>query len=203
MEISKTTIQDCFIIQPSVYADQRGYFFESFNADSFASLTGIETQFVQDNESKSNYGVIRGLHAQEGAFAQAKLIRVVQGSVLDVVVDARPNSPTFGKIFTHKLTAENKTQLFIPKGCLHGFSVLEDHTIFSYKCDAFYAPQHEIGVYPLDAELNINWNIDLERIQISEKDKNSLSWEEFQVVQFTALEDLEFPQMTNIPESGN
>ena len=179
MEITKTTIQDCFLIQPRIFADHRGYFFESFNADTFEALTGIQTQFVQDNESMSNYGVIRGLHAQEGEYAQAKLVRVIQGAVLDVVIDARPDSPTFGKVFTQKLTSENKTQLFIPKGCLHGFSVLEDHTIFSYKCDANYAPTHETGVFPLDQSLNIDWLVEKSRIQLSEKDKQSMIWVDF------------------------
>lgn len=179
MEIQNTNINDCFLIQPRVFEDERGYFLESFNSEKFVRLTGIETEFVQDNESMSNYGVIRGLHAQLGESAQAKLVRVVQGSVLDVVVDARFDSPTFGGIFTVEINSNNKSQLFIPKGCLHGFSVLEDKTIFSYKCDAFYNPEKEIGVYPLDGYLSIDWKVDTVSAQISSKDQNGLAWLEY------------------------
>ncbi len=179
MEIQKTNIKDCFLIQPRVFKDERGYFFESFNSEKFEQITGIETEFVQDNESMSNYGVIRGLHAQRGESAQAKLIRVIQGRVIDVVVDARFDSPTFGEIFTAEISSTLKNQLFIPKGCLHGFSVLEDKTIFSYKCDAFYNPEMEIGVYPLDRYLAIDWKVDTPNAQISLKDQKAMSWLEY------------------------
>lgn len=179
MEIQKTNIKDCFLIQPRVFEDGRGYFLESFNSEKFEQITGIETEFVQDNESMSNYGVIRGLHAQRGESAQAKLIRVIQGTVIDVVVDTRFDSPTFGEIFTVEISSTLKNQLFIPKGCLHGFSVLEDKTIFSYKCDAFYNPEMEIGVYPLDRYLGIDWKVDTANAQISPKDQKAMSWLEF------------------------
>jgi dTDP-4-dehydrorhamnose 3,5-epimerase len=177
MNITKTTVQDAYIIQPKVFEDSRGYFFESFHQQKFKEYTGIQTNFLQDNESLSNYGVIRGLHAQTGKSAQAKLIRVIQGKVLDVIVDARPDSSSFGEVFSIELTAENKTQLFVPKGCVHGFSVLEDHTIFSYKCDAYYNKESEIGVNPLDEKLNINWQIPTGKQLLSEKDKNAPNWE--------------------------
>lgn len=179
MEIQKTNIKDCFLIQPKIVKDERGYFLESFNSEKFKRITGIETEFVQDNESMSNYGVIRGLHAQRGESAQAKLIRVIQGRVIDVVVDARFDSPTFGEIFTAEISSTLKNQLFIPKGCLHGFSVLEDKTIFSYKCDAFYNPGMEIGVYPLDRCLDIDWKVDTANAQISLKDQKAMAWLEF------------------------
>ncbi|MCH6234488.1 dTDP-4-dehydrorhamnose 3,5-epimerase [Cognataquiflexum rubidum] len=179
MEIQKTNIKDCFLIQPRVFEDERGYFLESFNSEKFEQITGIETEFVQDNESMSNYGVIRGLHAQRGESAQAKLIRVIHGTVIDVVVDARFDSPTFGEIFTVEISSTLKNQLFIPKGCLHGFSVLEDKTIFSYKCDAFYNPEMEIGVYPLDRYLAIDWKVDTTHAQISLKDQKAMSWLEY------------------------
>lgn len=179
MEIQKTNIKDCFLIQPRVFEDERGYFLESFNSEKFERFTRIETDFVQDNESMSNYGVIRGLHAQLGESAQAKLVRVVHGCVLDVVVDARLDSPTFGEIFTVEISSNQKNQLFIPKGCFHGFSVLEDKTIFSYKCDALYNPGKEIGVYPLDSYLSIDWKVDTDSAQISSKDQNGLAWLEY------------------------
>lgn len=179
MELQKTNIKDCFLIQPRVFEDERGYFLESFNSEKFERFTGIETEFVQDNESMSNYGVIRGLHSQRGKSAQAKLIRVIQGCVIDVVVDARFDSPTFGEIFTVEISSTLKNQLFIPKGCLHGFSVLEDKTIFSYKCDAFYNPEMELGVYPLDRYLAVDWKVDTANAQISLKDQKAMAWLEY------------------------
>jgi dTDP-4-dehydrorhamnose 3,5-epimerase len=176
MIIQKTNIKDCLLIQPKVFRDDRGYFVETFNEKKFQQLTGIKTSFVQDNESMSNHGVIRGLHAQQGDAAQAKLVRVVQGKVLDVVVDTRIDSPTFGTVFTVVISSENKHQLFIPKGCLHGFSVLEDQTIFSYKCDAYYNPETEIGVNPLDTLLSIDWKVNKSTAQISQKDRIALTW---------------------------
>ena len=179
MKITKTNIKDAFIIEPQVFKDERGYFMESFNQKQFEAKTGLQPQFVQDNESMSNYGVIRGLHAQTGAFAQAKLIRVIQGKVLDVIVDARKTSSTYGEVFEIELSAKNKKQLFVPKGCLHGFSVLENQTLFSYKCDAYYHKASEIGVNPLDSTLDINWQISTEQILLSEKDRVLPSWEDY------------------------
>ncbi|MGY6743728.1 MAG: dTDP-4-dehydrorhamnose 3,5-epimerase [Cecembia sp.] len=176
MKIKPTNINGCLLIEPPVFKDNRGYFLESFNQKSLLEHSGIQTQFVQDNESMSNFGVIRGLHIQKGKFSQAKLVRVVQGKVLDVVVDVRMESPTFGEIFTQEISAKNKLQMFIPKGCLHGFSVLENQTIFSYKCDEYYHPESETGVNPLDPILNINWGIEPSKALISEKDLKLHSW---------------------------
>ena len=134
---------------------------------------GYTPKFVQDNESKSSYGVVRGLHQQTGEFAQAKLVRVVKGSVLDVAVDVRPDSPTYGEYVAVELTEENKKQLFIPKGFLHGFAVLSEEAIFAYKCDNIYNKESEDGVYPLDEKLAINWRIELDKMILSEKDKNA------------------------------
>lgn len=178
MKVQETNIKGCCLIQPQLFEDQRGYFLESFNSQKFYEHTGIDVTFVQDNESMSNYGVVRGLHAQHGKWAQAKLIRVASGGVLDVVVDARQDSASFGEVFTTELNSKNKHQLFVPKGCLHGFSVLEDNTIFSYKCDAFYNPKAELGVHPLDEELAIDWRIEQSQIQTSQKDRNAQSWNE-------------------------
>lgn len=179
MSITKTNIQHAYIIEPQVFEDERGYFFESFHQEKFEQKTGIKTQFVQDNESLSNYGVIRGLHAQAGEFAQAKLIRVIKGRVLDVIVDARKESPTYGEVFTLELSEANKKQLFVPKGCLHGFSVLEDNTIFSYKCDTYYHKESEIGVNPLDKTLAIDWKVSEEKQLLSEKDRLLPKWSSF------------------------
>ncbi|MGQ2106387.1 dTDP-4-dehydrorhamnose 3,5-epimerase [Ornithobacterium rhinotracheale] len=179
MTVKTTEIQDCFIIQPQIFGDERGYFFESYNEEKFNQETGLNVHFVQDNQSFSSYGVIRGLHIQMGKFAQAKLVRVVHGKVLDVAVDARKNSPTFGKIVCIELSAENQSQLFIPRGCLHGFSVLSDEAIFQYKCDNFYNKQSESGVIFNDKDLNINWQIEETNASISEKDRELNSWRNF------------------------
>ncbi|MGP6558829.1 dTDP-4-dehydrorhamnose 3,5-epimerase [Ornithobacterium rhinotracheale] len=179
MTVKTTEIQDCFLIQPQVFGDERGYFFESYNEKKFNQETGLNVRFVQDNQSFSTYGVIRGLHIQMGEFAQAKLVRVVQGKVLDVAVDARKDSPTFGKIVCAELSAENQSQLFIPRGCLHGFSVLSDEAIFQYKCDNFYNKQSESGVIFNDKDLNINWQIEETNASISEKDRELNSWQNF------------------------
>ena len=179
MIFEKTNIKDCFLIKPKVFQDSRGYFLESFHQQKFEEKTGIKANFVQDNESMSNYGVIRGLHAQKGEYAQAKLIRTIQGEVLDVIVDARKDSPTFGQKFSSLISADNKHQIFVPKGCLHGFSVLKDQTIFAYKCDAFYNTDSETGVFPLDEDLNIDWRVTKGKEILSDKDKNSPSWKEW------------------------
>jgi len=170
MEIEQTGLKDCLIIKPSVFEDARGYFFESFNQNAFEDRTGFNGNFVQDNQSLSTYGVIRGLHAQQGEFAQAKLVRVISGEVLDVVVDIRPDSPTFGKHFSMKLSASNKLQLYIPRGFAHGFSVLSETAEFFYKCDNFYNKASEIGILFSDEKLNINWQIPEDKQEVSEKD---------------------------------
>lgn len=179
MEIIKTELKDCYILKPKIFRDERGYFFESFNQNNFNSATGLDVNFVQDNESESQYGTIRGLHMQKGDFAQAKLVRVVKGKVKDVVIDVRPESPSFGQKFEIELSEENKTQLFVPKGFLHGFSVLSDKAIFSYKCDEYYDKSSETGVNPLDLDLNIDWGISKSKSIISEKDINAQSFTTF------------------------
>lgn len=171
MTVTQTHLQGCFIIEPKVFEDSRGYFFENFNQSSFNKLINEEIQFVQDNESLSSKGVLRGLHYQTGHHAQAKLVRVIKGSVLDVVVDIRKDSKTFGEQFSMELSELNKTQLFIPKGFAHGFIVLSDSTIFSYKCDNYYNKASEGGIIYNDATLNIDWKLPEDEIIISEKDK--------------------------------
>ena len=174
MTITPTNLTDCFIIEPSVFADARGYFFESFSEQKFIESV-CNTHFVQDNESKSSYGVLRGLHFQKPPFAQSKLVRVIKGAVLDVAVDIRKSSPTFGKHIAIELTEENKKQLFIPRGFAHGFIVLQDDTIFQYKCDNYYSRESEGGILWNDSELNIDWKVPLTDILLSEKDnKNPL-----------------------------
>ncbi|RDC54101.1 dTDP-4-dehydrorhamnose 3,5-epimerase [Pedobacter chinensis] len=170
MEIEQTGLKDCMIIKPRVFEDPRGYFFESFNKQTFEEKTGLSGDFVQDNQSFSSYGVIRGLHAQTGAFAQAKLVRVTKGEVLDVAVDARPGSPTYGKHVAIRLSAENKLQLYIPRGFVHGFSVLSETAEFLYKCDNFFNKASETGVIYNDTDLNINWLIPDEKQSVSDKD---------------------------------
>ncbi|RZK40518.1 MAG: dTDP-4-dehydrorhamnose 3,5-epimerase [Pedobacter sp.] len=170
MEIEQTGLKDCIIIKPRVFEDPRGYFFESFNKQTFEEKTGLSGDFVQDNESLSSYGVIRGLHAQTGAFAQAKLVRVTKGEVLDVAVDVRPGSPTYGKHVAVRLSAENKLQLYIPRGFVHGFSVLSETAEFLYKCDNFFNKASETGVIYNDADLNIDWLIPADQASVSDKD---------------------------------
>ncbi len=172
MVITKTGLKDCFVIEPKVFGDHRGYFFESFNSKKFRELTKLEINFVQDNEAFSNRGVLRGLHFQKGEFAQAKLVRVVKGKVLDVAVDIRPNSKTYGKHFSIILSEENKKQLFIPRGFAHGYAVLEDNTIFTYKCDNYYCPEAEGGIKYNDKNLSITWMLNENEVKISEKDNN-------------------------------
>ena len=162
---------ECFgVVEPHVFADARGYFMETYNADEFVA-NGIPNVFVQDNQSMSSYGVVRGLHCQTGVHAQAKLVRVLQGAVLDVAVDIRPGSPTFGRHVAVELSAENKRQLFIPRGFLHGFSVLTDVAVFAYKCDNLYAPGAEFGVRFDDPDIGIDWKIPADKIIVSDKDR--------------------------------
>ncbi|AKB50018.1 dTDP-4-dehydrorhamnose 3,5-epimerase [Methanosarcina barkeri str. Wiesmoor] len=170
MKIIETKIKDLYMLEPKVFEDDRGYFLESYNKKTLDSLLEKEYTFVQDNESKSSYGVIRGLHYQLGPFSQAKLIRVVQGKVYDVAVDLRKNSPTFLDWVGVELSAENKRQFLIPKGFAHGFSVLSETAIFQYKCDEYYHPEAEAGIIYNDSSLNIDWKIKAEDIKTSPKD---------------------------------
>jgi dTDP-4-dehydrorhamnose 3,5-epimerase len=170
MPFIQTPISDLLVFEPNIYEDSRGYFFESFNLQTFRA-EGIDINFVQDNQSSSKYGVIRGLHYQLNPSAQVKLIRVLSGRILDVVVDIRKGSPTFGKSFSVELTAENKKQLFVPAGLAHGFSVLSEEAEVLYKCDSFYNKDSEAGILYNDPSLNIDWKIPAEKEIVSEKDK--------------------------------
>ena len=161
------------VIEPDVFGDSRGYFMESFSLRKFRELTGLDIDFVQDNESKSSYGVVRGLHFQRPPHAQSKLVRVVQGRVLDVAVDLREDSPTYGKHYAIELSGDNHLQMFIPKGFAHGFAVLSDEAVFQYKCDEYYAPESEGAVAWDDPDLAIDWKLPKEDIRLSEKDKSN------------------------------
>ena len=170
MNIIKANIDQIAIIEPQIHSDSRGYFFESFNQKEFEEKV-CKTTFVQDNESKSSYGVLRGLHFQKPPFAQSKLVRVVKGAVLDVAVDIRIGSPTFGQHVSIELTEDNHRQFFIPRGFAHGFSVLSEEVIFQYKCDNLYAPQYEGAIACDDPDLCIDWHIPKDKMLLSEKDK--------------------------------
>ena len=170
MNFIPTKLEGCFIIEPKVIQDERGYFMESFNENTFQKGTGKAVHFVQDNQSFSTKGVLRGLHYQTGEHAQAKLVRVLQGEVLDVVVDIRPNSATFGEYVSVLLTGENKTQFFVPRGFAHGFLVLSETATFFYKCDNFYNKESEGGLFYNDNLISIDWQFPLENLIISEKD---------------------------------
>lgn len=170
MKIKETPLKDCYIIDATVFEDERGYFYEKFNEQKFEELTGLNGHFVQDNISKSSYGVLRGLHLQKGEHAQAKLVSCLEGKVWDVAVDLRTDSPTFGKWFGIELTPENKLQLYVPRGFGHGFSVLSETAIFSYKCDNFYNKEAEGSVIWNDKDLNIDWKLPEDQMILSEKD---------------------------------
>ncbi len=172
MNIHKTNIEGVLIIEPRVFGDERGYFFESYSQRKFEEKV-CQTSFVQDNESKSKYGVVRGLHFQRAPYEQAKLVRVIAGRVLDVAVDIREGSPTYGQYVSTELSDENKRQLFIPRGFAHGFAVLSEEVIFQYKCDNYYAPSYEGAIRWDDPKLAINWMLPPEDIILSEKDKNN------------------------------
>ncbi len=159
------------MVHPSIFRDHRGIFFESFNQNTLYAHTGLDVGFVQDNHSLSYYGVLRGLHFQFGEFAQAKLVRVLSGRVLDVVVDIRPDSPTYGQQFSIELSAENRQQLFIPRGFAHGFVTLTEYAEFAYKCDNFYNPSFEAGIHYNDPLLNIDWLLPHEQLVVSDKDR--------------------------------
>lgn len=170
MKFTSTGFKDLFVCEPKVIGDKRGYFFEAFNCQDFKQQTGLNVEFVQDNQSLSEYGVLRGLHFQSGRHAQAKLVRVLKGRVLDVVVDIRPESQTYGKQFSLELSEENKKQLFVPRGFAHGFIVLSEQAEFFYKCDNFYNPESEGGIRFDDPYLNVDWLLPRDDIKISEKD---------------------------------
>ena len=173
MNIIETDIKGVVIIEPRLFCDERGYFFESFNQREFEEKV-CKTTFVQDNESKSSYGVLRGLHFQQAPFAQSKLVRVVKGAVLDVAVDIRKGSPTFGQHVAVELTEDNHRQFFIPRGLAHGFSVLSEAVVFQYKCDNFYHPEAEGAIAWNDPDLGIEWRIGEDEISLSKKDRNHL-----------------------------
>ncbi|AZQ63577.1 dTDP-4-dehydrorhamnose 3,5-epimerase [Flammeovirga pectinis] len=170
MNITPTKLKDCYILQPQIFGDDRGYFYESFHFQKFSEVTGLVVTFVQDNQSSSTYGVIRGLHFQKGAAAQAKLVRVISGRVIDVAVDLRPESSTYGQYEAVELSAENRKQLFVPRGFAHGFSVLSESVEFVYKCDNYYNPKEEDGIIYNDPTLNIDWGIPHGEEIISKKD---------------------------------
>lgn len=170
MRIEHTKLADCFIIYNTVFTDSRGYFFESFNEARFNTLTGLAIHFLQDNQSFSSKGVLRGLHFQQGKFAQAKLVRVISGHVLDVAVDIRVGSPTYGEHVAIELSAENNKQIFIPRGFAHGFVVLSNHAAFFYKCDNYYNKESEAGLLYNDPNLQIDWMLHEDELHLSEKD---------------------------------
>lgn len=178
MELIKTHIKDLCVIKPKVYKDSRGFFLETYNKEKYKEL-GIDAEFVQDNMSKSTYGVIRGLHFQKPPYAQAKLVQVIKGKVLDVAVDLRKNSSTYGEVYSIELSDENKYQFFIPRGFAHGFVVLSDEAIFSYKCDNKYEPKYEGGLMFNDETLNIDWGVKEKDLIISDKDLKNDKFKNF------------------------
>lgn len=179
MGITETKLKDCFILEPQVFQDSRGYFFESFNQKNFFEATGQHVNFIQDNETFSTKGVLRGLHFQTGDFAQAKLVRVIKGRVLDIAVDVRQDSPTFGEFQTLELTEDNKKQFFLPRGFAHGFVVLSDTAIFAYKCDNYYNKEAEAGIIYNDPNLNIDWHLPEHELLLSDKDRILPTFEDF------------------------
>ena len=179
MRIEQTPLKDCFIIHEKVNGDARGYFIETYNQRDFKAATGLDIEFVQDNQSRSSKGVLRGLHMQRGASAQAKLVRVLEGAVLDIAVDLRKGSPSFGQHFAIELTADNHKQFFVPAGFAHGFVVLSETATFFYKVDKFYEPGNEVGIMYNDQDLNIDWRLSEGEIILSEKDKTLGSFKEY------------------------
>ena len=173
MEAEQTHIKDCYIIHNTFYEDKRGYFFESFNKNTFLNKTGLDVNFVQDNQSSSTQGVLRGLHYQKGEAAQAKLVRVLEGEVLDVAVDLRKGSPTFGQYVAVKLSSESHTQFFVPRGFAHGFAVLSERAVFFYKCDNYYNKQAEAGIIYNDPQIGIDWLLPENQLILSEKDQQN------------------------------
>ncbi|WP_303316580.1 dTDP-4-dehydrorhamnose 3,5-epimerase [Flavivirga abyssicola] len=179
MIVEEIYLKGCFVLTPQVFEDERGFFFESFNKKNFEAETGVTVDFVQDNQSKSSKGVLRGMHFQTGKYVQAKLIQVIKGKVLDVCIDVRKKSPTFGKSFSVILDDIEHKQVYIPKGFAHGFLVLEDDTIFSYKCDNFYNKESESGILYSDKDMNIDWDFPLDKLIISDKDKQLPTFKDF------------------------
>ena len=178
MEYQKTDFKDLIICRPKLFADTRGHFYESFHLKSFVQFAGFTPHFVQDNQSRSSFGVLRGLHFQNGENAQAKLVRVLEGEVLDVVVDLRKEEPTYGQSFSIQLTAQNRTQLFVPKGMAHGFITLSENATFAYKCDAYYHKESELGIAYNDPSLGIDWLLPEKHFLLSKKDKEHPTLEE-------------------------
>lgn len=178
MELQKSPLKDCFILKPKVFKDERGLFYETYNQEIFEKVTGLKTNFVQDNQSVSSKGVLRGLHFQTGKMAQAKLVRVVNGKVLDIVIDLRKDSKTFGKSFSIVLDDQEHLQLFVPRGFAHGFITISEQSIFSYKCDNYYNKASEGGIIYNDATLALDWHLPKEEFIISEKDLELPSFEE-------------------------
>lgn len=174
MDLIRTEIEDVFMLKPLVFGDDRGYFFESFSQREFNTLSGLDVTFVQDNQSRSTYGVLRGLHLQKGEHAQAKLVRALQGRILDVAVDIRPGSPTFGQHIAVELSDENFLQLFIPRGFAHGFSVLSETAVVAYKTDNYYCREAEDAILWNDETLSIDWKLPENAIILSDKDKKNL-----------------------------
>jgi dTDP-4-dehydrorhamnose 3,5-epimerase len=179
MTIEQTPLKDCFIIHEKVHGDARGYFIETYNQRDFKAASGLDIEFVQDNQSRSTKGVLRGLHMQRGSSAQAKLVRVLEGAVLDIAVDLRKGSPSFGQYFAIELTADNRKQFFVPAGFAHGFVVLSEAATFFYKVDKFYEPGNEVGIMYNDKDLNIDWKLTDAEIILSEKDKTLGSFAEY------------------------
>ncbi len=182
MKITPTDLEGCFVIEPTVFEDDRGFFYESYNQKRFQEITGINPVFIQDNLAESEYGVIRGMHLQRPPYTQAKLVTCLQGIVRDVVVDVRAGSKTYGKQFSIELSAENKKQLFVPRGFLHGYSVLYKTALFAYKCDNSYHKESEDGINPLDTDLAIDWGIKSKDQIISLKDQDSASFATFKPI---------------------
>ena len=178
MTFLRTDIPDVIICEPSVHGDDRGYFIETFRQDKLEKFLGFKLNFCQDNESKSSLGVLRGLHYQLPPYAQTKLVRVIKGKVLDIAVDIREGSPTFGQHVEVELTENNKRQLLVPRGFAHGFVVLSDEAIFAYKVDNYYSPECDRGITYDDKDLNINWQIDISKLQLSQKDMKQLRFKE-------------------------
>ncbi len=174
MQFFETGFKDLWLIEPKIFGDSRGYFFEAFNAREFERHTGLNPVWVQQNQSKSDKDVLRGMHLQTGNYAQAKLVRIIHGSVLDVVVDLRKDQPTFGKYYAVELNSRNQKQLFVPRGFAHGFVVLEEETVFTYSCDNYYHPEAEVTLNYTDPQVNIKWPI-TETLKLSPKDEAGLS----------------------------
>lgn len=182
MKITQTKLQGCFIAEPQVFKDERGYFFESYHHQKFKDATGLDMLFLQDNQAKSQYGVVRGLHLQRQPALQTKFVRVLEGKILDVAVDVRKDSPTYGEHVAVELSHENNLQLFVPHGFAHGYSVLSETAVVAYKCDGFYNKDSEDGIYLYDDVLNIDWQIPREKAILSEKDLNQSSFKDFEPI---------------------